>query len=130
MPCVCRSYRGVHDQRLCFCCHQQREREIGEQYKTQQRQNTPEDKALFEAASRIIKLGERENLTLDKAAECAASPKPTHKGRQKDLASRLIEHQRKQSNSGSAESSLAAPPAIDTIADEEEDSDDEEFRSA
>jgi hypothetical protein len=29
-------------------------------------------------------------------------------------------------NSGSAESSVASPPAIDTIADEKEDSDDEE----
>jgi hypothetical protein len=35
------------------------------EYKTPQRQNNPDDKVLFEAASRIIKLGERENLTLD-----------------------------------------------------------------
>jgi hypothetical protein len=39
-----------------------------------------------------------------------------HKGRKKDLASRLIERQSKQS----AESSVAALPAIDVIADEED----------
>jgi hypothetical protein len=55
------------------------------------------DKFLFEATSRIIKRGERENVTLDKAAGCAACSKPTHKGRKKNIASRLIEHQRKQS---------------------------------
>jgi hypothetical protein len=43
---------------------------------------------------------------------------------------RLMEHQRKQSTQG-AESSVEVPPAIDSIADEEEDSDNEEyFRSA
>jgi hypothetical protein len=97
---------------------------------TQQRQNTPEDKVLFEAASRIIKLGERENLTLDEAVGCVACSKPACKGRKKDLASRLIKHPKETINSGSAESSAAAPP-IDTIADEEEGSDDEvKFRSA
>ena len=55
-----------------------------------ERENTPEDKALFEAASRIIKLGERENLTLDKAARCVACSKPAHKGRKKDLAIALL----------------------------------------
>jgi hypothetical protein len=65
-----------------------------------ERENTPEDEALFEAASRIMKLGERESLTLDKPAGCVACSKPTHKGRKNDLASRLIEHQRKQSTQG------------------------------
>jgi hypothetical protein len=58
------------------------------------------DKALLEAASSIIKLGERENLTLDQAAGCVARSKPTHKRRKKGLASRRIEHQRKQSTQG------------------------------
>jgi hypothetical protein len=62
--------------------------------------HTPDDKTLFEAASRIIKLGERENLTLDKAVGCVACSKPAHKRRKKDLASSLIEHQRKQSTQG------------------------------
>jgi hypothetical protein len=61
------------------------------------RENTPEDRALFEAASRIIKLGERENLTFDKAAGCVACSKPARIGRKKDLSSRLIKNQRKQS---------------------------------
>ena len=65
-----------------------------------ERENTPDDKTLFEAASRIIKLGEREKLTLDKAVGCVACSKPAHKRRKKDLASSLIEHQRKQSTQG------------------------------
>jgi hypothetical protein len=61
------------------------------------RENTLDDKTLFEAASRIIKLDERENITLDKAVGCVACSKPSRKRRKKDLASSLIEHQRKQS---------------------------------
>jgi hypothetical protein len=78
-----------------------------------ERENTPDDKALFEAASRIVKLGERENLTLEKAVGCVACSK------QVALLNTTI-------NSGSAESSVAAPPAIATIADKGGDSDDEE----
>ncbi len=63
-------------------------------------ENTPDDKTLFEAASRIIKLSERENLTLDKAVGRVACSKPARKRRKKDLASSLIEHQRKQSTQG------------------------------
>jgi hypothetical protein len=40
-----------------------------------ERENNPDDKTLFEAASRIIKLGERENLTLEKAVGCIACSK-------------------------------------------------------
>ena len=57
-----------------------------------ERENSPDDKTLFEAASRIIKLGERENLTLDKAVGCVACSKPARKRRKKDLASSPIEH--------------------------------------
>jgi hypothetical protein len=64
------------------------------------RENTLDDKTLFEAASRIIKLGERENITVDKAVGCVACSKPARKRRKKDLASSLIEHQRKQSTQG------------------------------
>jgi hypothetical protein len=52
--------------------------------------------------------------------------KPADKGRKRDLARPLIETPRVTINSRSAEFSVAAPPAIDTITDEEEDSDDEE----
>jgi hypothetical protein len=44
-----------------------------------EREDTPDDKTLFEAASRIIKLEERENLTLDKAVGCVACSKPARK---------------------------------------------------
>jgi hypothetical protein len=57
-----------------------------------ERENTLEDKALFEAASLIIKLVERENITSDKAAGGVAWSKPAHQGCKKDLASRLIEY--------------------------------------
>jgi hypothetical protein len=70
---------------------------------TNEREKSPDDKTVFEAASRIIKLGERENLTLDKAVGCVACSKPAHKRRKKDLASSHIEHHRKQSTQGSAE---------------------------
>jgi hypothetical protein len=45
------------------------------------RENTLDDKTIFEAVSRIIKLGERENLTLDKAVYvgCVACSKPAQK---------------------------------------------------
>jgi hypothetical protein len=43
-------------------------------YKTQQHPNTA-----LEAACRIIKPGELENLTLDKTAGWAACSKPAHK---------------------------------------------------
>jgi hypothetical protein len=62
------------------------------EYKTPQRQNNPDDKVLFEAASRIIKLGERENLTLDELLDALRA-----RCLPKDLASRLNEHERKQS---------------------------------
>jgi hypothetical protein len=106
-----------------------RHQERASEYKTQQRQNTPEEKALFEAVSRIIKPGERENHNLDKAAGCVTCSKPAHK----DARSRESPYSKPKEtiNSGSGKSSVAAPPAIDVIADEEEDSDDEEkFRSA
>jgi hypothetical protein len=51
----------------------------------QQRQNTPEKQALFEVASRIIKLGETENLAFVKAAGCVTCSKLGRKGREKDL---------------------------------------------
>ena len=66
MPCVCRSCRGkVHDQ--CPFIDIRNEREIwASEYKAQQHQKTSEDQALFAAASRILELGERENLTVCK----------------------------------------------------------------
>jgi hypothetical protein len=51
-----------------FAIRNERERRASE-YKTQQRQSTPEDKALFEAAPSIIKQGERVSLTLDKVRD-------------------------------------------------------------
>jgi hypothetical protein len=54
--------------------------------------NILDDKTLFKAASRIIKLGEREG--------CVTCSKSARKRRKKDLASSPIEHQRKQSTQG------------------------------
>jgi hypothetical protein len=62
------------------------------EYKTSQRQNNPDDKVLFEAASRISKLGERENLTLDELLDVLRARCLPTQG-----ANHLIERQRKQS---------------------------------
>jgi hypothetical protein len=80
--------------------------------------------ALSEAASRIIKLGERENLTLDKLLDALRVRSLSIKdaGRMSQVA---LLKTKGTTNSGSAESSVAAPPVVDTIADEKEDSKDE-----
>jgi hypothetical protein len=68
------------------------EREIDER---RQNATTSEDEALFESASRIIKLEVKE-----KTRRLLDALQPSYIGRKKDLASRLIEHQRKQSTQG------------------------------
>jgi hypothetical protein len=97
------------------------------EYKMRQRQNTPGDKALvLEAAFRIMKLGERDILILDKLLDALrARSLPIQDARRISQVALL------NTKGNNQLSAVAAPPVIDTIADEEEDSDDEEeFRSA
>jgi hypothetical protein len=68
---------------------------------------------------------------LEKLLHALRAPSLPINGRKKDLSSRFIDYQRKQSTQGSAESSIAAPPPSDTIAGAEEDSEaEEQLRSA
>jgi hypothetical protein len=97
----------VNDRHPLISIRNERKREIGERIKTQQRQNTPEDKALLEAASRII------GSVLD--ASCP------HRTQEKDLAS--LSWNAKGNNQLGVSGIFSA--------DEEEDIDDREsFQSA
>jgi hypothetical protein len=80
----------------CFCYCQQERRESESrwtrEYKPQQRQNTSEDKALFEAASRA------RSLSINDAR----------------MILQVLLNTKGNNQRGSAESAVAAPPAIDS----------------
>jgi hypothetical protein len=105
MPCVCRSCRGEVDD-LCPFIAMRDEKEIwASEYK--EKENQGEDIALFEAASRIMKLGEGEKLTVLKLRDEMRVRGLSSKGLKKVLATRLIAYQKEQQpTQGSADSSL------------------------
>jgi hypothetical protein len=80
--------------------HQERKRDMGKRIQTATTSEYSRRQGSIRRASRILKLGEQENLTVDKLrAALRVRSLPTN-GLKKDLASRLIEHQTKELTQG------------------------------